>query len=468
MVQWRNGQLGTGEQVAGGPQVDWPQVVARAARRLASRMERARELTPPEVAQTVAAALPNGMGGWLLERLDALGWLASGARLPFDLLDLPACPPEFRGARREVVRLAVFGLPGEGRPDFKHREATYQTICAQIVREASDMAQLATVATRALGHPDVSRDPVLAAMVRSFVAERESALRTVKRVQHPDEAADNTQLRRPFEAARRTELPTRQQLLKAFLSLQREFEVHLAEYNEAAARYAMEKMTDLVRRFPVHIDQASVARHQKEFEDFLDRCALFRQQIEDVAKQAAEAARSGDQGSASWLLRRLRAIHALTPVLLPAERFEALREEIEQNSEKAEHREALRGLIARERDVADQIKKAGAAIYRFHKAAGTVPPGTDAYKRAEAAYRAAVDDVRNLDTEWLTGLLLELETYFEDLNDPEGRAQAQLDRFIGTVRSALTQLRREIRIVQQERAAGGTGATGDSAPSSPA
>ena len=424
-----------------------------ATERLAHRLRRTGELSPLEAAATVAGVLPPELGHWLLRRLDALGWLAPTAQIPFDILDSVGCPPEFRGSRCEVVRLAVFGLPGQGRPDYKHREASYQTICAQIVREAHDLNQLSIVATRALSHSDVCRDPVLAALIRSFIAEREAALRTQEEEEHP-KFEESSQLRKPFESVGNLESPSRQQLKRAYLRLQHEFEVHLAEYNEAAVRYVLEKMQDLSQRFPVHIKPAVVERHQEQFNDFLKRCTGFREQIEDVAKQASEAARAGDHKTAVWLIRRLRAIHALTPVLLSEERFETLRREIEQCGQRAEHSEALRELIARERDVASAIKKAGAAVYRFQKVASSLPPETDEYKRAETAYREAVKEIEDFDTDWLASLLLELETYFEDLNDPTGVAQAQLDRFIGTVRNALMQLRREIRTIQEQRARG--------------
>ena len=162
--------------------------------------------------------------------------------------------------------------------------------------------------------------------------------------------------------------------------------------------------------------------------------------------------RDGDQKTASWMIRRLRAMHALTPCLLPAERFEALRAQISQAGKEQEHKEALRELISREREVAAEIKKLGGIIYRFQKIAKTTPRTAPEYKRAEKAYREAYEAVRQRDTDWLTGLLLEMETYLQDLNDPAGKAHAQLDRFIVTVRDALNQICRLIRDIQRERA----------------
>ncbi|HOO18476.1 MAG TPA: hypothetical protein PLU99_15395 [Phycisphaerae bacterium] len=337
------------------------------------------------------------------------------------------------------------------RPDFKHRDAVYQTLCAQIVREATDLQSLAASAARLLGHPDVSSDPMLGAMLRGFIAEREAYLRQARVLAHPEQAQDKSQLKKPFEQLGSTEFPTKARVLKALLSSRHEFEVSLAEYNEADARRALQNIEDLGRRFPVHVEAAVVRDCRQKFEAFVARCERYRQQVEQVAAQAVEAARRGEPKTADWLLRRLRAIHALTPVLLSAERFEAIAQQIQRVSQKHAQREARAALIARERAVADRIKRAGAAIYRFHKASAELPPESEEYQRAEAAYNAAVEEVRSLDTDWLTGLLLDLETYLDDLHDPEGRTEMQLDRFIGTVRVALRQLRQEIRAITAAR-----------------
>ncbi len=337
------------------------------------------------------------------------------------------------------------------RPDFKHREATYQQLCAQVLREARDLPALAASAGRALSHPDVSRDPVLEAMLRSFVAEQQ-ALLAAQRPKSPEEqAAETSKLEKPFEVRASCEAPTRAQIIKGLRELQHEFESHAAEYDESAAEYSLGKIRELGERYPVYVEATLVRRYEERFAQLTSHCALYRLQLEGVARQAVRAAAEGDAKTANWLFRRLRAIHALTPSLLPAFRFEQLRSEMERSESHHEHREALRGLIERERSVADTIKRAGAAIYRFHEVSRTTPPGSDEYARAEHAYRTAVNEVRALDTEWLTGLLLELESYLGDLEDPEQRAQAQLDRFIGTVRNALTKLRHEIRAIQDER-----------------
>jgi hypothetical protein len=346
--------------------------------------------------------------------------------------------------RRPKHFLPFGGASVMARPDFKHREATYQTLCAQIVREATDLQGLAVSAARVLGHPDASGDPVLAAMLRSFVAEQEAVMRRASLMAHPEGAEDKSQLKRPFEQFGTTELPTKAQLLKALLSLRHDFEVLLAEYNESDAQQMLEKIEDLGRRFPVHVDAGVVQQCRRKFEGLVERCELYRRQVEEVAERAIEAAKHGEPKTADWLLRRLRAIRALTPTLLSGE-------QIERVGQKQARREARAALIARERAVADRIKRAGAAIYRFHRAAAELAPESEEYQRAESAYCAAVEEVRSLDTDWLTGLLLELETYLDDLHDPEGRTELQLDRFVGTVRTALTQLRREIRAITAER-----------------
>ena len=71
-------------------------------------------------------------------------------------------------------------------------------------------------------------------------------------------------------------------------------------------------------------------------------------------RPGGRAARRGEPKTVDWLLRRLRAIHALTPVLLSAEPLEGLPSRFVPREPEARLR-GPRALIARERAVADRI-----------------------------------------------------------------------------------------------------------------
>ena len=169
--------------------------------------------------------------------------------------------------------------------------------------------------------------------------------------------------------------------------------------------------------------------------------------------QAAEAARGGNLEKSSWVIRRLEAIHSLLPTLLPEKKLDLLRKDILHSSREHESDEAAHALREKKRAVVTQIKDLAGVVHRFHELAARLPPEDEAYQRAEANYRAAIEAIRGLDTEWLTGLVLELEALMEDLEDPSGAIQSQLDQFIANVRTALNRLVLEIRARQRASAA---------------
>lgn len=139
------------------------------------------------------------------------------------------------------------------------------------------------------------------------------------------------------------------------------------------------------------------------------------------------------------------AIHTLLPGLLPDRHLQELRDEITHGGEEHEHRQAARELIARERVVAAEINQLAAAIHRFHEVARQVPHDAEAYRQAEAAYQQAVRETRTHDAEWLADLMLELDSLLAELHDTSGKAEAQVSRFIDSVRTALIRMRHEIR-----------------------
>jgi hypothetical protein len=180
----------------------------------------------------------------------------------------------------------------------------------------------------------------------------------------------------------------------------------------------------------------------------MKRAGQYRRQLEELAKQAAAAAESGDEKTAAWVRRRLEAINMLLPNLLSGPEREKLDAEILRCGAAHDTQETTQELLERQRGVATKIKDLAGVIHRFHEIAKRLPPSDNAYRRAELNYKKAVEEIRGLNTEWLTGLVLQLETLLEDLDDPGGAMQSQLDRFIADVRTALNGLCLEIRAWQ--------------------
>lgn len=430
---------------------DWSRLCKEADAALRRRLAAERALSPEDVARTVAGALPKPLGDRLLRYLMACGWLAPDATVPFDVLTSPACPNELAGPWREVVRLALFGVPGQGIPyRDKHRQDVYQQLCSQIMSSAVDTESLRGIVQRVMNHPDVQADSLLASMLRSFIAQREAALRAERATPAEQHARreQRSKLRRAFDSAPRCDYPSREELLASFGRLLADFDRHLAQFEETRAAAVLEKIRELRRRFPIHIPAGDLQRCEEQMDRLLHRAGTYRRQIEELAERGAQAARAGDEQTSAWVMRRLEAIHSLLPNLLPQDRLEALRAEIHRGGQEHETREAAAEFTARQQEVLLKVKNLAGIVYRFHQLAEKLPPTDNAYRRAELNYRQALAEIRKLDTEWLTGLVLHLEALLDDLDDPTGQMQNQLDTFIVNVRTALNRLCLEIRARQ--------------------
>jgi hypothetical protein len=432
--------------------LSWARLYEQAGVALQRNLATRGELTPRSAAEVVAAALPAPLRRWLLSRLTRLGWLDADARIPFDILERPQCPPDLCGRPRELVRLALFGVGGQGIPaDAKHREAVFQQVCGDVMRETRDLQSLQQAGARALSHPDVQRDSILAGMVRGFLLEREMDFKSRQQERHPAERV-GSHLRRAFGDRVEDRGPTKAQVQSAFQKLRMEFEEQSAQFEEAASRAALVRMRGMLKRYPEQIDKSALEECEQKHAKLVARCDVYRQQIEELTQQAVDAARRGDQKTASWTLRRMSAVHEMRPMLLPADRFAVLREQIIRAGAEHDHDEALRALASRERAVAAEIKKLGEVVDRYHKAARQLPHDDARYLRIRAQYERAVAEIRSHDTEWLAELMIELDALLDDLEDASGQAETQVDRFITSVRTALHGLRGEIQTIQREQA----------------
>ena len=134
------------------------------------------------------------------------------------------------------------------------------------------------------------------------------------------------------------------------------------------------------------------------------------------------------------------------------QQFARIRNEITQGGEDHEHREAARLLVRRERAVASQIKRLADVVHEFHLVSRRVAHDSDTFRRCERKYQAAVRAVRSHDSEWLAGLILELDAFLDELHDRSGRSEAQVDRFLSSVRRAHQGLRREMSEISNEQA----------------
>ena len=324
---------------------------------------------------------------------------------------------------------------------------------AELQREAIDEKTLEVAARRALHTREAREDPVLAGMVRSYVAELEARLRAERQARETERnlALPAWQHTRP-QTPRGT--PTRDSILREINRLRHTFDDAVVHFDLPAAERAAEKIEQMHRRYPDVVPAAAVGRCRVDLARLRERQKVLGEEIESLARCAVESAARGDHARATQCLQRLSTIHATRPLLLPDERFEQIRQQILDASQRHERQMVARELLAREKAVLEELRHLAGAIRRFHTIARSVPHDDPAYRQAEAAYREALRQIRSHDAEWLANLVLELDDLLEDLHDPTGRAQQQVDQFLRKVRKSLQQLHAELR-----RAARGRGPT---------
>ena len=429
---------------------DWPRLVARASEALLEAMRLRGSLSPLQNAVLVARQLPRYAACRLIGSLRVLGWLKAEARIPFDVFERENCPISLGPGEREIWRLAVFGVCGQGNlSDAKRREAVFQQRCAEILREVRDLESLTYAAARALGHPEVNADPVLAGMLRAFIAEREAELRA----RAPIETQDNRHTHVSRSEYQEVQLPLRERVQRTLAKLRLELERHIGGYNEAGAAEVLIRIRDLRKRFPAQVETETVEECEQLVRRLTEKRDDFRQHLDELGQRAVEAVEMGDPKTATWVLRRFSAIHTLLPAVLPDDKLSEYHKQVRQSEQRQERHEAARNLVTRERVVGDEIKHLGAVIHHYHEMvqAKNVDPTT--FAEAEAEYQRALSTIRQYDDEWLADLMIELDGLLEDLHGPRERAEEQVDRFVNNVRQAMQRMRAEIRQIQQSRTA---------------
>ena len=337
------------------------------------------------------------------------------------------------------------------RPDHrshaKHRDITFSRLTAQILRETRDEPSLHLAFTRALQDPETLGDSILQGMLQAYLGERQAEMRNVRAEQARFET------NRTARPTHRPPVEPPQKMLRARAStdlnrLEETFRYHVGHLNEAEARDTYVRLRAFVEANAAHLPSIDVDDYTHALQRLARRRQKFEQHLDDVIGRVTAAAADGQSGRVARLMHRLTSIHSTFPRLLSEDRLEEIREGIVGAAETYEHRLAAIAIIEREKAVASEIKHLAHAIHCFHRIAGESPHDSDAYLAAESAYHAAIEEVEAHDREWLAGFVLELAELLDEWHDPPFGTQGQVDRFLRSVRSSLSQLRLEIRSIE--------------------
>lgn len=335
--------------------------------------------------------------------------------------------------------------------DIRRRELAFAHWQAEITRGGTEPRTLANVLRRALADADVRADPALAAMIRDFGRQRAKFLDEFKPT-HANQTSKAPVIQHEYgTAANVGHVATEEEVRIASDRLMRQFDEYAVHFFEPEAREICERLRDLQRRFPKWIPVAAV----NHADQTLARLATRRQEYDNYIRQLEHsgktAAESGDHEAAAKVVKRLSTIHATHPQLLSDDRLNEIRKSLAQAGSIHEHRAALQELIDRERAVIEELKSLAQAVHRFHRMARTADHDSEEYRQAEADYHRAVQEVRTHDKEWLSALILELLEIIGGWAHPPPRIEAQLDKFVETVRASVKNLRREIIEIETEK-----------------
>lgn len=343
--------------------------------------------------------------------------------------------------------------------DARRREQLFNHWQAEILREARDDATLQRVQSRALSDPDVARDGELVSQIMAVVAQvhHDLAMRRAAETGEPRSPQPVTAASAPLAvsspdpASSRAISPAeRASIAERFAHMEYEFRDHLARLNESAARTVLRRMYALLAEHPEAVDADRLAECDRAMETMQRQRAEVEQTVRRLVERGVSAAMHGDTGATARAFQRLSTIHAAHPTVLSDERLQQLREQIVHAAEEHEHRLAAQELVRRERAVAAELKELADQIHRFHDQARRLPHDSPEFARAEREYRQAVRAVQSHDSDWLAALILELMDLLEEWHDPTHKGEHQVDRFLNSVRSALHNLRREIREIEKE------------------
>jgi hypothetical protein len=151
-------------------------------------------------------------------------------------------------------------------------------------------------------------------------------------------------------------------------------------------------------------------------------------------------------------MRRLTAIHVAHPRLLDEPGLEDVRRDVSVAAdERRQDRRTTEELLVRERAIAAEIKKLAVAVREFHRVACTVPDTSEEFRKAEATYLRTIQKVRTYDTEWFSGVVLELADLLAEWTVPPLEAESQIDRFLDSITAGLKSIRAEIREIESDQ-----------------
>lgn len=313
-----------------------------------------------------------------------------------------------------------------------------------IGREASDLDSLEKIGKRAMADSDVRDDFALQGMIKASLQRRLADLQ-----QAPQARLSSTTDSQP-RPTWRTELP--KPVRESFHELAQALDESLERREGNATQAIFGKMQALQKANSEVIPLAALEDYQQRVERLRLRVDQLAEEVEQWVQRAVVAARTGSEQELARSMRRLTAIHAAHPLLLDEPGLEDVRSRIaDAADERRRHDRTTQKLLERERAITGEIKKLAVAVRAFHQVARSVPASSEDFQKAEATYLQVVQTVKTFDTEWFSGVVLDLADLLAEWTVPPLDAEGQIDRFLDSISAGLDKIRVEMRQISSEQ-----------------
>jgi hypothetical protein len=334
----------------------------------------------------------------------------------------------------------------------KQRNIVYQHWSEVIQRETRDLAALELIGTRALADRDVRGDPTLESMIRADLQKRRDELE--QEMQRERSLAAFAESRSDEPSVPSEPIPTAppKQVREAFDLLAQTLLASLERSDDKETHAAFAKIRTLQEQNPGVVPPTTVADYERRVGALRAHRQQLKDQIAALAQQAVSASEQGSEENLARSLRRLTAIHAAHPRLLDEAGLNEIRAAaLRAAEERRQHQLTIKKLLEHERAITAKIKTLAAAVRDFHQVACSVSNTSEDFHKAEATYLRAIQKVRTYDTEWFSGVVLELADLLAEWAVPPPEAEGQIDGFLDSISAGLECIRAEMRDIESEQ-----------------
>lgn len=334
----------------------------------------------------------------------------------------------------------------------KRRDGVFQRWSGEIAREARDLASLEQTRKRAMVDSDVREDLTLQSMIQAEVRKRRAELEEKPKSGQTSAAARKSGAESASVAPEPTPEEPPEVIREEFNRLVRSLCTSLEQGNETETRAVFKKMHALHTESPDVIPAAVIGQYEQRLGELRIHIKQLTDEIAILTEQALSATRDGNEQDLVHAMRRLTAIHAAHPRLLDEPGLEEIRRGVAHAAEeRRQHQLTTKTLLERERAITAAIKAIAGVVRDFHQVACMAPDTSEEFRKAEAAYLRAIQTVRTYDTEWFTGVVLELADLLAEWTVPPLDAGGKIERFLDSIEAGLGSIRAEMRQIRREQ-----------------